>query len=54
MADENQTTFTEDTEREDSHPLVGVPEGFVDDNNEQVVYEYDDEGNFLGWHKEAV
>jgi YD repeat-containing protein len=35
------------------HEDVGVPHGHVDENGETIVYEYDDDGNFTGWHKEA-
>jgi len=33
------------------HPMCGVPNGHVDHNGETIVYEYDDEGNYLGWGK---
>lgn len=35
----------------DVHPLVGLPHGHVDANGETIVYEYDEAGNFVGWHK---
>ena len=36
------------------HPLVGLPDGHVDHNNEKIVYEYDEDGTFVGWHKEVA
>lgn len=52
MADK-ETPFTiEHAEREEVHPLVGVPHGFVDHNGEKIVYEFDEDGNYAGWHKE--
>lgn len=38
----------------DVHPLVGLPDGHVDQNNEKIVYEYDEAGEVVGWHKEAA
>lgn len=35
------------------HPLVGLPEGHVDDNGEVIVYERDENGEVVGWHKES-
>lgn len=39
--------------------LAGVPDGHVietpaDEPNEKVVYEYDEAGNVVGWHKEQA
>lgn len=39
--------------------LVGLPDGDVvptpgDAKDEKVVYDYDDNGQFTGWHKELV
>lgn len=31
------------------HP--GVPDGTIDSNGETIVFEYDDAGNHVGWHK---
>jgi hypothetical protein len=36
------------------HPLVGLPHDHVDDNDERIVYEYDEDHNFIGWHKEVT
>jgi len=43
---------------EDAHESVGVPHGGEvllgdEPTGEVVVYEFDDDGNFVGWHKEA-
>lgn len=35
---------------DDVHPLVGERDGHVNDRGETLVYEYDAEGNFAGWH----
>lgn len=32
---------------------VGHTDGVVLENNEVVVYDYDDDGQFSGWHKAA-
>lgn len=37
----------------------GIPDGSVNTNpvtgeQETLVYEYDDGGNYIGWHKESV
>ena len=32
--------------------IVGLPDGHVDHNGEQIVYEYDEDGNFIGWSKQ--
>jgi YD repeat-containing protein len=40
-----------------NQPTAGVPEGEVlegNDGTERVVYDYDDSGNVVGWHKETV
>lgn len=42
------------TENTEIHPLVGLPDGHVDGNNEKIVYEHDEEGNVVGWHKEVA
>lgn len=48
--------FTKDGE---VHELVGVAHGeevvdtFGEATGEKVVYEFDDDGNFAGWHKES-
>lgn len=34
--------------------IVAVPDGTVDEAGERVVYEYDEAGAFVGWHKEAA
>lgn len=34
--------------------IVGVPDGTVNSDGEMVVYEYDETGEFVGWHKEAI
>ena len=39
--------------------LVGMPDGAININpvtgdQETIVYEYDDNNNFIGWHKEVV
>ena len=41
-------------ETPEAHPLVGLPDGHVDHNNEKIVYEYDEDGNVVGWHKEPA
>lgn len=33
---------------------AGVPEGHIEVNGEKVVYDRDEEGNVVGWHKEAT
>lgn len=33
---------------------VSLPDGHIDHNNEKIVWEYDEDGNFIGWHKEPV
>lgn len=33
--------------------LVGEPDGTIT-NGEKIVYEYDDAGAFVGWHKKEV
>lgn len=38
----------------DVHPLVGLPDGHIDENNEKIVYERDEAGEVVGWHKEAA
>jgi hypothetical protein len=43
-----------DKTQEDIHPLVGVADGHVEINGEKVVYDYDEDGKFVGWHKEEV
>lgn len=40
-------------------PSAGVPDGTViatpgDLPNEVVVYDYDEDGNVIGWHKEVT
>lgn len=37
-----------------SDDLVGHPDGHVDHNGEKITYEYDAEGNVIGWHKEPT
>lgn len=32
------------------HP--GVPDGHIEVNGEKVVYDYDEGGELIGWHKE--
>lgn len=34
--------------------LVGVPDGTVLPDGETVVYDYDENNQFTGWHKEAA
>lgn len=34
------------------NPLVGVADGTVLNTGDKVVYEYDTDGTFIGWHKE--
>jgi hypothetical protein len=47
------------TKGEDVHDSVGVAHGEEvrlgdgTPTGEKVIYEFDDEGNFVGWHKEA-
>lgn len=36
----------------DNHP--GVEDGYVDSYGERVVYEYDEVGELVGWHKEPA
>lgn len=43
-----------DTETTDVHPLVGLADGHVDHNGEKIVYEYNEAGEVVGWHKEAA
>lgn len=31
--------------------LVGHPNGFVLEDGETITYEYNDQGQFTGWHK---
>ena len=47
----------------DATPVVeypaNVPDGYISTNSvtgdqEKIVYEYDADGNFVGWHKELV
>lgn len=38
-------------ETEVVEPSVGRPDGFVLDDGETVVYDYDNNGKFIGWHK---
>lgn len=33
--------------------VVGHPNGEVLDSGETVVYDYDKDGQFTGWHKQA-
>lgn len=35
-------------------PDAGVPDGHVDHNGEKIVYEYDENGVCVGWHKEGT
>ena len=49
-----KSEMADKTEATEVHPLVGLPDGFVDEAGEKIVYDYDDFGNFLGWHKEAT
>lgn len=59
MADKTEIT-TEDVATvsavfaDDVHPMVGLPDGHVDHNNEKIVYERDEAGEVVGWHKEPV
>lgn len=41
------------TKETEAHPLVGLPDGHINDQDEKIVYEYDEDGNFVGWHKEV-
>lgn len=41
-----------ETSEPDLNPDVGVPNGHIDPFGETYVYEYDEDGNFVGWHKE--
>jgi hypothetical protein len=34
--------------------IVGYPDGTVLPDGEKIVYEYDADGTFAGWHKEVV
>lgn len=36
------------------HPLVGLPDGFIDPFGEKIVYDRDEDGEVIGWHKEAA
>lgn len=43
------------SDKEETPELAGVPEGTELDNEhgtEVVVYDYDEDGNVVGWHKE--
>jgi YD repeat-containing protein len=33
--------------------IVGYPDGHVLPSGETVVYDYDKDGQFIGWHKQA-
>lgn len=57
MADK-ETPFTkENVNAGDVHPRVGVPHNEVVTSpageKEKIVYEFDKDGNFTGWHKEV-
>lgn len=45
MADETATVEA---------PDAGHPDGHIDHNSEKIVYEYDEDGNVVGWHKEPA
>lgn len=36
----------------ENHP--GLDDGHVDAAGEKIVYEYDEDGNMIGWHKEPA
>lgn len=42
----------EDTQEMTPEDIVGVPDTTVE-NGTKVVYEYDETGKFVGWHKEV-
>ena len=45
MAEDKQPTPEE---------ISGHTDGEVLDSGEKVVFDFDEKGNFLGWHKEAA
>lgn len=34
------------------HP--GVEDGHIDADGEKIVYDHDEDGNLIGWHKEPA
>lgn len=53
MADEIQESVVESEPVSDPTD-PGVPDGHVDESGEKIVYEYDGDKNFVGWHKETA
>lgn len=46
MAEEDKTTSIE--------AVAGHKDGEILDSGEKVVYDYDKDGQFIGWHKEKA
>ena len=60
MADQTDTPTPDEQPNQDvsryatePHPAIGVTDGAVE-NGERMVYEYDNNGQVSGWHKEPL